>query len=238
MLKRSEHKLAKRAQYVFLERKNLEAKNFKGQEVIEARSAECASAGSYRGSSSSSSPFSRCYRGHCVIDKDSGRHRYNINCNIPPRPVSARFTSTSRSCEEDQECVTIEAFNYAGKLRPFPYCQNTFQINKKPALSIEAPPRFEGWLNIPPKPNDEWPMHEDLPSPGTLDSYYQLEGQYSGHTASWEYRGHWSNGWAFLVSSLVMASSFSCLGCPSGTLYAETVGFKSKAVGFTLPHVI
>lgn len=65
-----------------------------------------------------------------------------------------------------------------------------------------------------------------------------LKGSEHKLTASWEYRGHWSNGWAFLVSSLVMAFSFSCLGCPSGTLHAETVGFQSKAVSLVLPHVI
>lgn len=224
LLKRAEHTLTKRA-FVELETLNLRY-HMDGQRLIEFLSLACIT--------KFDDPRLRASRGSC-----SSSVKMDVYCSVPPGPVSVGVRHMVGDCRPGvEECVTLQAHNYRGAIRNFPYCQKVLPINKPPVAKVDASPRYEGSmeLTLPPPPTDWGPVHPDLPSPGTIDAHFDMAGQYL--KAAWEYRGHWSNGWGFLLTSVGLATSFSCLGCPSGTLYAETVGFKSRAVGFVLPHML
>lgn len=228
MHKRSEHRITKR-EFV-LEEYQSQGKYMNGQRVLEALSEVCAQrfGAGYR-----------CYRGTCAATNVKRYPMLDFHCNNPsdePHYPSVNSRHASRACARGQTCDTFPAVNYAGKRKLFPYCKDTMKINKRPAAEVEVPPRFEGQASLP-NPEETWQISDDLPSPGTIDTVYHMADHIAGLQASWEYRGHWENGWNFITGSKGMASSFSCLGCPKGVLYAETVGFKSQAEGFTLPHI-
>lgn len=219
--KRAEHhgRLAKRA-YVLQEFRNEQAKNYDGQRMIELRSQDCVERWG--------EPW-RAFRGTCNTHRDKIRPLLDFSCQIPPSVSGHGLHRVYQPCSKDQTCEIIDAWNYAGMFRTFPYCKDKFKIEKRPGPEVEIPPRYEGWKELPDK---DWLMHQDLQSPGTIDFHFELSGTFNSLKTAWEYRGRWDNGWSFILASVGLVSTFSCLGCPKGTLYAETIGFKSLASGF------
>lgn len=227
MLKRSEHRFAKR-EFIREEYRN-QYGYMDGHRALEALSELCAE---------SYGEAYRCHAGRCNKSPRKGWHRMDFYCNSPalhPTKPSEDNRHKTKPCGRGQICETLVAHNYAGYMTKFPYCKSTLKINKRPAARVEVPPRFQGETSLP-NPEETWQISDAINSPGTLDTHYHLAAELAGLQASWEYRGHWKNGWSFLTESQGMASSFSCLGCPQGTLYAETVGFNGEAEGFTFPH--
>lgn len=221
MLKQSEHRLTKRA---VVGEESLNFRDPFGQALVEALSEDCVE---------KNGEGARAFGGKCI--KNSVPAMMEIRCGRPPRnPTAFPLQPASRTCVYGQICEYKSAFNYYGRINRFPYCKDNFHINKRPGPEVEIPPRYNGWMWL----TDSWQVSNELPSPGTIDFHFEVAGQYPGLKGSWEYRGHWSNGWSFLAGSHALATSFGCVGCPSGgALYAETIGFKAQAAGLTLPNL-
>lgn len=191
------------------------------RELIEARSADCAK---------SFGAGMRVTRSHCGTTLNVGgpRARMDLYCQRPPTDPYDGYRHTTRACKKGQECVALRMINYAGQIGKVTYCKDKFPVNKRPGPEVELPPVYDGWKTLP---DEQW-------SPGSFDYFFQVADSMAGLTASWELRGHHANGWGFIDDPKGKATSYSCLGCPSGTLYAETVGFKTQVEGFTLPSVL
>lgn len=171
----------------------------------------------------------RVIRGFCGRGRLGTKNVLDIYCNNPPNFPRHGYRHTTKSCQRGDICDTTTFINYHDLEATIAFCKSIIPVNKRPGPEVEIPPVYDGWKTLP---DEVW-------SPGTFDTFFQLADEVStGLKASWEYRGHHANGWGFLSDSNGKTTSFSCLGCPSGTLYVETVGFKSRAEGFTLPAYI
>lgn len=187
------------------------------QSIIEARSSTC------------SRRFGEPYRlssGYC--SKQKKYRRLGVICRVPGE---VGYKETSEACPPTQRCVVAMAINYLDNWVKVPYCGDTIEIQERTQDSADVVPTYEGHRTIP----DPAQMPEPPHSPSILDSIDQFweveDGHIPGLKAQWDYRGHYSNGNGFSSRSLCLAHSWSCVGCPAGTLYVSTNGFKSQAVG-------
>lgn len=126
--------------------------------------------------------------------------------------------------KEPKRCAFTKVYNFKGSFVGAPYCADVIPIDEK-TQEVDVVPTYEGYKTLP---SEVW-------SPGTIDSFFQMAGEFSGLTGNFQYYGHYSSGEGFHSQSPKQAHSWACLGCPSGTLYIETVGFKSEAIGMTYP---
>lgn len=148
-------------------------------------------------------------------------------CNNPDAPTR-QHKHTTRPCRSIQrsqrKCSIKTVYNYNGNIANVPYCADIIPIDEK-TEEVDVVPTYEGYKTLP---DEAW-------SPGTIDAFYEMAGQFSGLTGHFDYRGHYSSGKEFHSQSPSQSRSWACLGCPSGRLYIETVGFKSEAIGTTYP---
>lgn len=138
---------------------------------------------------------------------------------------------TGKTCEKGYKCAVMEIFNFYGRRVQLPHCVQVLPIDRK-ENDVDIVPVYEGHTVIPDNPADPWSPGSW--SPGTWDTFWHLSGEFSGLTGNYEYRGHHASGKGFRSQSPKQVSSWCCMGCPSGTLYVSTVGFKSEALGFTV----
>lgn len=165
----------------------------------------------------------RPLRGFCE-DDDTAMFWY---CDYMEETL-AFLKALRKRCKSSEKhpakCATLSLYNYRGNTVELPYCAEIIKVDKKEE-ELEFTPVYEGYKTLP---YEVW-------SPGTWDSFYELAGHFSGLTGNYEYRGHHASGQSFISQSPKQARSWACLGCPSGTLYVKTVGFKAEAWGFSLP---
>lgn len=191
------------------------------QMVVEERSATC------------ESRFGIEYRvttGYCPSHR---RTRMLFTCRH--KTLVGNQRESSQTCPPNHVCASVrQVINFLGHSVQIPYCAEELQINQRTDESADAVPSYEGHRTIPEAPQPPEPPH----SPSVLDSIDQIwhieDGHIPGLTGQWDYRGRYSNGNGFSSRSFGMAHSWSCIGCPAGTLYVETVGFKATALGSVL----
>lgn len=149
-------------------------------------------------------------------------------CDKIADPDHARWKSSSLPCvgtkRRPKRCETKYVTNHRGNRARLPYCASVIPINEK-EKEVDLVPQYDGYQSLP---SEVW-------SPGTIDAFYEMAGDFNGLTGSFDYRGHYSSGESFRSLSPKQVHSWACLGCPSGTLYVSTVGFKGEAVGFAVP---
>lgn len=126
--------------------------------------------------------------------------------------------------EKPERCVTMEVYNFKGELVPMPYCADVLEIDE-PEEDADRVRAFSGEVTLP---DGAW-------SPGHYDTFWQLFGEYKDLSGHFTYDGHYESGDEFKAQSPKHVSSWCCLDCPSGTLKVQTLGFKSMAVGITVP---
>ena len=182
------------------------------QDVVEARSSGCVT---------TFGPRYRATVGNC---HEKNPRRMVWYCSVFDRGTMAgRRRERSQMCQADQRCAEMAITNFFGHRKALPYCQDKIAINKPTGDGIQLVPEYEGYKTLP---YEVW-------SPGTIDTHWQLESELAELKGHWEYRGHYASGRTYINHSAEFSHSWSCIGCPSGTLYIATVGFMSHAVGFT-----
>lgn len=135
------------------------------------------------------------------------------------------------ACELNYVCDTIRVKNFLGHEVSMAYCRNEVEVNERAGTSTDGIPIYEGHSTIPAATENE-PPHS--PSAlDSLDSMWEIEdGAIPGLlVAQWDYHARYSNGNSFAAGSLGFAHSWSCIGCPAGTLSIQSVGIKVTAIG-------
>lgn len=156
-----------------------------------------------------------------------------------PAQRARRWQMSDWCTERGKTCAEMPVTNFLGNKVRLPYCCDRIPIARPADEGVQLVPVYEGHKTLP---DEAW-------SPGTFDAFFQLAHEYASQAAAgassspsaglaglrgrWEYRGHYASGASFFDRNDTLAHSWSCLGCPSGTLYVETVGFTSEAVGFS-----
>lgn len=167
----------------------------------------------------------RAVKGHCA-----DRTTLEYNCGKVGFPHAVSFV-LRKPCiakpgvpDEPPVCLTKEVYNVHGAKEKLPFCSEFINVMKK-ENDFDSVPTFEGSRDIP---SNEW-------EPVYVDTFWGLGDAFRGLTAKYDYRGHHPSGKAFRSQSPKKAHSWCCLGCPSGQLHVETVGFQAQAFGLTLP---
>lgn len=194
------------------------------QQTLEARNVKC------------EERFGTTHRfasGYCHAD----RPRFlGITCRHRTERAARNIRlRASETCVSPQKCDVIFGWNFYGNRVRIPHCVDVIEINERTSANADPVPEYEGSMRVPSPASDaQAPPH----SPSILDSIDQIweveDGHIPGLTAQWDYRGAYSNGNGFSSRSFGMAHSWSCIGCPSGTLYVSTVGFRAQALGSVL----
>lgn len=174
--------------------------------------------------------------GRCLGDKSMRGH-----CTIPGEETAMRTPpSVTLACYKKEEppkrCVEKIVWNYDSHGVKGAYCVDVVEVDEekeedeneeekeeeKEEEEETKSPVYDGYKVLP----------YESPSPGTWDFFYELTGGAAGHFV---YHGDAPNGKKFESQSPKQSNSWTCLGCPSGILHVMTFGFKSEALGFSVP---
>lgn len=202
-----------------------EVDNNAGQQaVVELRSLKCAS------------KFGVDHRAISGSCPKSRPNQMNLSCQLPGsvrNPIGAGTRlekKTSEWCKKPTVCRTIVVRNFIGNTVHMPYCADVIEINKR-ENDADVVPAYEGQKTI-------YDAEAGPSDPSTVDTFWRIYGEFEALTGNFDYRGRSASGQTFRAVSPKQVSSWCCMGCPPGTLYAETIGFKSQAVGFTVPATL
>lgn len=127
-------------------------------------------------------------------------------------------------CEDDEKCRGKKVYNFMGNHVTMTWCAIVIDVDRK-KTTVDVASIYDGKATLP---DEVW-------SPGTLDTFWELDANLPGLTGDYEYHGNFKSGKKFSAQSPKDVSSWCCMGCPPGRLSISTMAFKGQAVGMTVP---
>lgn len=167
----------------------------------------------------------------------AARRPWSVNWRCKEKSTPYNGPDYTKSCGPGYRCATTDFINWWGRPAKITYCQYIFTVNERVSDDSAAVPSYEGHQVIPPPVPNSSPDNPSLPhSPSVLDhieTFWDVDPPSLDVKAQWDYRGTYSNGNEFSSTSMGLAHTWSCIGCPAGILYVTLFGFTGKAVGST-----